>query len=66
MLAFVLQAVLDLGSVAVDGPVNWSLNVPEFNGFVDVPDFGLLGNFNLLGSWENAGVVTVVVADPSS
>ncbi|WP_372729666.1 NCS2 family permease [Nocardioides sp.] len=38
----------------------WNLNVPAWpSDIVQKPDFGLLGQFNLLGSWENAGVVTV-------
>ncbi len=41
-------------------PTAWNLNVPAFpDKLVAWPDFGLLGEFNLLGSWENVGVVTV-------
>lgn len=41
-------------------PSAWNLNVPALpDKVVDLPDFGLLGEFSLLGSWENAGVVTV-------
>ena len=61
LLAFVLQAVLDLGSVAVDGPGNWSLNVPELNGVVDVPDFGTLGQFSLFGAFSSVGVLAALL-----
>lgn len=41
-------------------PTAWNLNVPAIpEKLVSVPDFGLVGDFNLLGSWENVGVVTV-------
>ncbi len=60
-LAFVLQAVLDLGAAAVDGPGNWSLNVPEFSGVVDVPDFGTLGQFSLFGAFSSVGVLAAVL-----
>jgi len=61
VLAFVLQAVLDLGAAAVDGPGNWSLNVPEYTGFVDVPDFGTLGEFSLFGAFSSVGVLAAVL-----
>jgi AGZA family xanthine/uracil permease-like MFS transporter len=41
-------------------PTAWNLNVPALpDKVVSAPDFGLLGEFSLLGSWENAGIVTV-------
>lgn len=61
VLAFVLQAVLDLGSVAEEGPGNWSLNVPELNGVVDVPDFGTLGQFDLFGAFSSVGVLAALL-----
>ncbi|GAA1476679.1 NCS2 family permease [Nocardioides aestuarii] len=61
VLAFVLQAVLDLGAAAVDGPGNWSLNVPEFTSAVDVPDFGTLGTFSLFGAFSSVGVLAAVL-----
>ncbi|WP_210650166.1 NCS2 family permease [Nocardioides sp. SYSU D00065] len=61
VLAFVLQAVLDLGSVAQDGPGNWALNVPELGGFVDVPDFGTLGEFSLFGAFSSVGVLAALL-----
>ncbi|WP_210504317.1 NCS2 family permease [Nocardioides xinjiangensis] len=61
VLAFVLQAALDLGSVAEEGPGNWSLNVPELNGVVDVPDFGTLGEFSLFGAFSSVGLLAALL-----
>ena len=63
-LAIVVERLAGVGpTFGEDGTVNprgWNLNVPALpDTVVETPDFGLLGNFNLLGSWENAGVVTV-------
>jgi AGZA family xanthine/uracil permease-like MFS transporter len=65
-LAIVVEAVAEVGpTFPADGepnPTGWNLNVPALpDGLVAVPDFGLLGQFNLLGSWQNAGVVAVVL-----
>lgn len=60
VVAIVLEAVLDIGSVQ-DGPGGWVLSVPAFDGFVDVPDFGTLGQFSLLGGFESLGVVTALL-----
>ena len=61
VLAFVLQALLDLGSVAEEGPGNWALNVPELSGVVDVPDFGTLGEFSLFGAFSSVGVLAALL-----
>lgn len=61
VLAFALQAVLDLSSVGQAGPGNWSLNVPELNGVVDVPDFGTLGEFSLFGAFSSVGVLAALL-----
>ncbi|QIK75363.1 NCS2 family permease [Nocardioides piscis] len=66
VVAVVVEKVAQVGpTFAEDGEVNpkgWNLNVPALPDKVfDLPDFGLLGNFSLLGSWENAGIVTVVL-----
>lgn len=49
ILAIVIEAVTD---------AKWSLNtpaVPKAGEIVDTPDLGLLGHFNVLGSWQTAG-----------
>lgn len=69
VVAVVVEAVAKVGptflGVNADGtekinPLGWSLNVPALpDSIVSTPDFGLLGEFSLLGSWEHVGVVTV-------
>jgi AGZA family xanthine/uracil permease-like MFS transporter len=62
LLAFVVQAALDLGAAAVDGPGNWALNIPELSGgVVDVPDFGTLGEFSLFGAFSSVGVLAALL-----
>ncbi len=70
VLAIIVEKVADVGGtflVDADGnvtvnPTGWNLNVPGWpDDFFGKPDLGLLGEFSLLGSWENAGVVTVVL-----
>lgn len=62
IVAIIVESIGKLGS-SVDNPTGgWNLNVPALpDKIVDVPDFSLIGNFNLLGSWESAGVVTVLL-----
>jgi len=65
IVAIIVEKVAEVGpTFTPDGvnPKGWNLNVPALpDKVVDVPDFGIIGNFNLLGSWENAGFVTVVL-----
>ena len=43
-------------------PNGWNLNVPALpDKVIGVPDFGLLGQFSLFGSFERVGVVTAVL-----
>ena len=66
-LALALEAALGLGGQVdetgeVVNPTAWGLNVPELpSQWVTMPDFGLLGHFNLLGSFERIGIVTVLL-----
>jgi adenine/guanine/hypoxanthine permease len=60
IVAVIVQQIVGLGATP-DDPKGWNLNVPEFNGAVDVPDFSLLGQFSLLGSWERVGVISVIL-----
>ncbi|MCB7136942.1 NCS2 family permease [Cellulosimicrobium marinum] len=62
-LAVVLENTLHIGAKAPDGsnPDGFNLNAPTFDGVVDVPDFGLIGQFSLLGSFQNIALVTVVL-----
>ena len=65
LLAVVLEAVVGIGP-SVDGekvnPTGWNLNVPALpDRVVDLPDFGLLGQFSLFGAFERVGLVTAVL-----
>ena len=60
ILAIVVQQIVSLGATP-DDPKGWNLNVPEFDGIVDLPDFSLLGQFSLLGSWQAVGIVSVLL-----
>ena len=58
VLAIVVEAIVGAGSI-VDNPKGWSLNVPAWpDKVLATPDFGTLGEFSLLGSFESVGVVT--------
>ena len=59
--AVVLEAILGLGARSADNPGGWSLTVPELDGFVDVPDFGTLGEFSLFGAFGSIGVVAALL-----
>ncbi|MCW2792645.1 MAG: family permease [Nocardioides sp.] len=66
ILAIIIEKVANVGpTFLADGSVNpkgWNLNVPAWpSDFFEKPDFGLIGDFNLLGSWQNAGVVTAAL-----
>ncbi|WP_433086385.1 NCS2 family permease [Dactylosporangium sp. CA-052675] len=61
VLAIVIEAIAKAGPSFVDGkpnPKGWSLNVPTLpDKIVDRPDLSLLGHFNVLHSWQTAGVL---------
>jgi AGZA family xanthine/uracil permease-like MFS transporter len=66
-VAVLVESVARLGpQIGPDGEVRdpraWGLNVPAVpETWVQVPDFGLLGEFNLLGSVGAIGIVSVVL-----
>jgi AGZA family xanthine/uracil permease-like MFS transporter len=61
VVAVVVETIADLGTSA-ENPHGWNLNAPEVpDEVVAVPDFSLIGQFSLLGSWEAVGVVSVVL-----
>jgi adenine/guanine/hypoxanthine permease len=57
--------VAEIGpAFSADGvnPTGWGLTVPAWPSDVfGTPDLQLLGEFSLLGSWENAGIVTAAL-----
>ena len=60
-VAVVVESVAGLGSV-VDNPGGWALTVPAWPADpISAPDFGTLGEFSLLGSWQSVGVVTAAL-----
>ncbi len=66
LLAIVVEAIAKIGPmVGADGAFNphgWNLNLPAWpDKIVDTPDFGTLGEFNLLGSFEQVGVVSALL-----
>jgi len=66
-LALIAQSVFDIGPQTdatgkVVHPTGWSLNVPSLSGSpVATPDFGLLGQVDLVGAFSRIGVLAVVV-----
>jgi AGZA family xanthine/uracil permease-like MFS transporter len=65
-LAIVIEAIADIGPSFVPpdrvNPDGWRLNVPELpDRVVDTPDLGLVGQFNVLGSWRSAGWLVVLM-----
>ncbi|GAA3681464.1 NCS2 family permease [Nocardioides ginsengisoli] len=61
VVAVVLQSFLDLGTRA-EKAGGWSLTVPAWpSDIFKAPDFGTLGQFDLLGSWDKIGVVSVLL-----
>jgi len=65
-LAVVIEEIADIGpSFIAPGQINpngWGLNVPRLpESWVDTPDFGLLGSFSLLGSWDRVGVIAAAL-----
>ncbi len=61
VLAIIVEAIADLGPSS-ENPKGWSLNVPSWpDDIIATPHFDTVGEFSLLGSWENAGVVTAVL-----
>ncbi len=67
ILAIIAEAMFRIGSQTdasgkVVNPTGWGLNVPRIpSELVALPDFGLLGHFNLLGSIGKLGIVSVVL-----
>ncbi|HVK28135.1 MAG TPA: NCS2 family permease [Nocardioides sp.] len=60
VVAVVVEAVGDLGRVS-EKAGGWALTVPAWPDSFHAPDFGTLGEFDLLGSWDRVGVVTVLL-----
>ncbi|PZG18335.1 permease [Micromonospora craterilacus] len=65
VLALVVEQLGNVGPSLVNGvpnPKGWSLNVPTVpSDPFRMPDLSLLGRFNVLGSWERAGWLVVLM-----
>ena len=66
VLAVIIEEIAEIGpSFIAPGNINphgWGLTVPALpETWAENPDFGLLGDFSLLGSWERVGVVATVL-----
>ncbi|MGI9136803.1 MAG: NCS2 family permease [Candidatus Nanopelagicales bacterium] len=68
VLAIIIESVANVGpKTGADGAVanivGWGLNVPKMpDSVVATPDLGLLGQFNLFGSFQVVGVVAAMLA----
>ncbi|WP_245559124.1 NCS2 family permease [Microbacterium indicum] len=59
-IAVLLENTLHIGARSDANPGGFN-TPPTFQGVVSLPDFSILGHFNLLGSFQNLGVITVVL-----
>ncbi|MFM7597801.1 MAG: NCS2 family permease [Actinomycetota bacterium] len=68
IIAIIMETVFKIGpKTGADGslanPTGWGLNVPAVpTTWVQAPDLGLLGQFNLFGSFQIIGVVAALLA----
>jgi AGZA family xanthine/uracil permease-like MFS transporter len=68
VLAIIIEAIAGVGpKTGADGSVanivGWGLNVPKVpDSVVATPDLGLLGQFNLFGSFQIVGVIAAIIA----
>jgi len=67
VLAIVIEAIADIGPSVGPGPDDtnphgWGLNVPAVpDEVVSTPSFALLGEFNLLGSFREVGLIAALL-----
>jgi AGZA family xanthine/uracil permease-like MFS transporter len=66
VLAVVIESIADIGPSFTPpdqvNPRGWGLNVPAVpDTWAETPDFGLLGEFSLLGSWDRVGVIAALL-----
>ena len=68
VIAIIVERIADIGpAFGADGsfnPSGWALTVPDLPGIGDIvekPDFGTLGEFNLIGGFQEAGVVAAIL-----
>jgi len=62
LISIIATTLLAIVVEAIGSPKAWSLTVPAWpDKIFDTPDFGTVGEFSLLGSFQNAGVVTALL-----
>lgn len=62
VLAITIESILRVGPASEDQPYGWDLTVPTLDQeWFTLPDLSLLGQFNLLGSWESIGLVAATL-----
>ena len=63
VVAMIIEAIAGVGAKSADNPLGWGLNVPKLpESVASTPDLGLLGHFNLFGSFSAIGVVAAILA----
>ncbi len=63
VVSIVIEAIAGAGPKSEDNPLGWGLNVPAVpDQMIASPDLGLLGQFNLFGSFEIIGVLASLLA----
>lgn len=60
VIAVILENTLHIGGADAENPGGWN-SAPTFDGVVALPDFSLLGQFNILTSWDRIGIVTAIL-----
>ena len=60
VLAVILENTLHIGTGGDDNPGGFN-NAPTFTGIFSLPDFSLLGQFDLVGALMNIGPITLVL-----
>ncbi len=60
VLAVILENTLHIGTGGDDNPGGFN-NAPTFTGVFSLPDFSLLGQFDLVGALMNIGPITLVL-----
>jgi adenine/guanine/hypoxanthine permease len=62
VIAIIIESVADLGAYSPENLKGWALTVPKLpDDLISTPDFGTLGEFSLIGSFERVGVVAALL-----
>jgi len=62
VLSIILEAVAGIGARSAENPGGWGLSVPKLpNDWFITPDFDMLGEFSLFGSFEEVGLVSALL-----